>query len=153
MTGFVGEDIAEFALHVAEGVAVARPELAQAVVAREGSWHGDVTHVAVIGVDLDQCLYVSVLLQFPQRLDEFVCHFFGHGITSRLGTRRGYCPALRGGCKSALRSAGVPRSRPVLWCRRGRGRAAGRAPLWCRPRPCLRRPRRIPRACRRARAW
>jgi hypothetical protein len=40
-------------------------------------------------VDLDERLDVPLLLQFPQRLDEFVSHFFGHGITSRSGTRRG----------------------------------------------------------------
>ena len=59
---FVGEDVAELALHLAERVTVARPELAQAVVARERSRHGDVPHVAVFGVDLDQGLDVPFFL-------------------------------------------------------------------------------------------
>src|SRR5918997_230832 len=89
----VGEDVPELALHLAEGVAVARPELAQAVVAREGFRHRDVAHVAVFGVDHDQGLDVSVFLQLPERLDEPVSHFFGHETTSHAVSvpRRGYC--------------------------------------------------------------
>src|SRR5918999_132802 len=73
-----GEDVAEGGLHLAEGLAVLGPELAQAVVAPERLWDRDVAHLAVLSVDLDQRLDVPVLLQLAQSLDKAVRHFFGH---------------------------------------------------------------------------
>src|ERR671916_417107 len=85
VAGVVGEDVAELALHVAEGVAVARPELAQAVVAGEGPWHRHVPDVAVFGVHLDEGLDVPVFFELPQGFHETVGHFFGHGVSLVLG--------------------------------------------------------------------
>src|ERR687897_361992 len=73
-----GENVSELGPHLAEGPTVPTPELAQAIVASEGSRHRDVAHFAVSGVDLDQGLDVLVFLQLSQRLDEAVRHLFRH---------------------------------------------------------------------------
>src|SRR5919107_5234505 len=65
MARFVGEDVSEFAPYLTESVTITRPELAQAIVTREGLRHGDVSHVTVLGVDLHQGLDVPVFFQFP----------------------------------------------------------------------------------------
>src|SRR5918997_4942027 len=75
-----GYDVAELGFHLAEGTAVARPELAQAFVSAERHRYGDVADLAVFGVYLHQRPDVLVLLQLPQRRHEVVRYLSGHGI-------------------------------------------------------------------------
>src|SRR5918994_5856861 len=71
-----GENVSELGPHLIEATTVARPELAQAFVASEGTRERDVAHLAVVGVNRDQCL--DVLLRLAQSLDEAVRHLLGY---------------------------------------------------------------------------
>src|SRR5215211_8921719 len=105
MASLVGENVSELASHLPEGVTITRPELAQAVVTREGLRHGDVAHVTILGVDLHQAIDVPVFLQLPERLHEPISHLSGHKTTSHAASisQRGYClPRQEGDRKSVV---------------------------------------------------
>jgi hypothetical protein len=63
----------------------------------------EVAHLAVLGVDPDQALYVPVL-KHPQSLDEVVGHFFGDKTTTLADRFVKKIPCARSSESSAMRS-------------------------------------------------
>src|SRR5918995_1676700 len=101
VTRVVGEDIVKLGLHLVEGLAVARPELPQSLVAPKCSGDRDVPDAAILRVDVDERLHVPVFFEFPQSLDELLRNLFGHWITTSYSCRFWDSVGLfpHGGCK------------------------------------------------------